>query len=66
MFETWLVGLIMFLAGADATAQGGGMGDASILRLLRLLRLTRMARLVGWRTQYLLGISAYNNRTFMD
>merc|ERR1719375_2761988 len=37
--ESWIMPLAM------PASSGGGMGDASMLRLLRLLRLTRMARL---------------------
>merc|ERR1719265_1784251 len=42
VLETWVMSIvIMLLAGV----QGGGLGDASILRLVRLLRLSRMARM---------------------
>merc|ERR1719456_1546975 len=40
--ETWVVSAILLALGG---ASGGGMGNASILRLARLLRLSRMARM---------------------
>mmetsp|Transcript_43626 Transcript_43626/g.79533 ORF Transcript_43626/g.79533 Transcript_43626/m.79533 type:complete len:813 (-) Transcript_43626:59-2497(-) len=43
VLETWLMPLITLAASGGA--DGGGVGNASILRLLRLLRLSRMARM---------------------
>jgi voltage-gated sodium channel len=42
--ETWVVDVILPLAGVDVAA--AGFGDLAILRLLRLLRLTRIGRLM--------------------
>merc|ERR1712080_225849 len=44
VFETWLLSIAFLLMAGHGT--GGGLGNASILRLVRLLRLTRMARMV--------------------
>lgn len=41
--ETWLMSIILLATGASSG--GGGMGNASILRLARLLRLSRMMRM---------------------
>lgn len=43
VLESWVMSAVMLLSGASS---GGGMGDASILRMARLLRLSRMARMV--------------------
>lgn len=40
--ETWVMLLITVLRGSSG---GGGLGDASILRIAKLLRLSRMARI---------------------
>lgn len=41
IFETWVMTIIVSITKTP----GGGLGNASILRLLRLARLTRMARM---------------------
>lgn len=41
--ETWVMTAVLLFSGAETT--GGGMGNASIVRLVRMLRITRMARL---------------------
>eukprot|EP00747_Dinoflagellata_sp_TGD_P096363 gnl/TRDRNA2_/TRDRNA2_166820_c0_seq1.p1 gnl/TRDRNA2_/TRDRNA2_166820_c0~~gnl/TRDRNA2_/TRDRNA2_166820_c0_seq1.p1 ORF type:complete len:635 (-),score=96.93 gnl/TRDRNA2_/TRDRNA2_166820_c0_seq1:61-1965(-) len=43
VLETWVLTLVTALMASGT--EGGGVGDASVLRLLRLLRLTRMARM---------------------
>jgi len=45
VFETWVMTAFTLVSGG-ASAAGGGMGNASILRLFRLLRLSRMTRMV--------------------
>lgn len=42
VIETWVMNLVVMIAGGQS---GGAMGNASILRLFRLLRLSRMARM---------------------
>jgi voltage-gated sodium channel len=42
VFETWIMNLVLLIAGAGS---GVGLGDAAVLRLVKLLRLTRMARM---------------------
>merc|ERR1719265_1702587 len=42
IFETWIMMVLMLVAGGGSSS---GMGNASLLRLLRLLRLSRMARM---------------------
>merc|ERR1719265_2737752 len=42
IFETWIMMVLMLVAGGGSSS---GMGNASMLRLLRLLRLSRMARM---------------------
>jgi len=42
VLETWVMNVFLLASGAGS---GGGLGNASILRLARLLRLSRMARM---------------------
>jgi voltage-gated sodium channel len=42
VLETWVMNLILLMAG---NSSGDSFGDASVLRLVRLLRLSRMARM---------------------
>lgn len=44
VLESWLMSAVLLMSSGNGS--GGGMGNASILRMARLLRLSRMARMV--------------------
>merc|ERR1712086_1005928 len=44
VLETWIMSIII-LSTSDRDGGGGGLGNASVLRIARLMRLTRMARM---------------------